>query len=143
MIDSAAIAGLIPHAGSMCLLAEVSAWDARSIRCIARSHRDPGNPLAAGGRLGAACGIEYAAQAMAVHGGLSGVLGHRPMAGYLVSVRALKLHRPYLDDLDGDLIVEAAMLAGEGTRMSYEFSLSCLGATIVAGRAAVLLEAAA
>ena len=143
MIDKAAIARLIPHSGSMCLLAEVSSWDARSVRCVARSHRDPQNPLAAGGRLGAACGIEYAAQAMAVHGGLSGVLGHRPMAGYLISVRALSLHRPYLDDLDGDLVVSAEMLAGEGTRMSYEFSLSCLGAVIVEGRAAVLLEAAA
>lgn len=143
MIDKAAIAGLIPHAGSMCLLAEVSSWDERSIRCVARSHRDPQNPLAAGGRLGAACGIEYAAQAMAVHGGLGGAVGHRPMAGYLVSVRALRLYRPYLDDLDGDLIVEAGMLAGEGTRMSYEFSLNCLGAVIVEGRAAVLLDAAA
>src|ERR1700744_5660247 len=103
MLDSAAIAGLTPHAGSMCLLAEVTFWDAKLIRCIARSHREPGNPLAAGGRLGAACGVEYAAQAMAVHGRLSDVLKHRPMAGYLVSVRALSLHRAYLDALGGDL----------------------------------------
>ena len=142
MLDSTAIARLIPHTGSMCLLAEVSFWDARSIRCIARSHRNPDNPLAAGGRLGAACGVEYAAQAMAVHGGLSGVVGRRPMAGYLISVRALSLCRPYLDDLDGDLVVEAEILAGEGTRMSYRFSLSCLGTPILEGRAAVLLEAA-
>jgi predicted hotdog family 3-hydroxylacyl-ACP dehydratase len=141
VIDSAVIASLIPHAGSMCLLAEVSSWNVRSIRCVARSHRDRQNPLAVGGRLGAACGIEYAAQAMAVHGGLSGVLGHRPMAGYLISVRALRLHRPYLDDLGGDLIVEAGLLAGEGTRMSYEFNLTCLGAAVAEGRAAVLLEA--
>jgi predicted hotdog family 3-hydroxylacyl-ACP dehydratase len=143
MIDSAAIARLIPHAGAMCLLAEVPFWDARSIRCIARSHRDPRNPLAAGGRLGAACGVEYAAQAMAVHGGLSGVLGHRPLAGYLISLRALRLYRPYLDDVGGDLTVSAEMLAGEGTRMSYQFSLSCQGAPILDGRAAVLLEAGA
>ncbi len=142
MLDSAAIARLIPHAGSMCLLAEVSFWDAKVIRCVARSHRKADNPLAAGGRLGAACGIEYAAQAMAVHGGLSDVLQHRPMAGYLISVRALSLYRAYLDDLDGDLVVEADMLAGEGTRMSYHFSLNCLGALILEGRAAVLLEAA-
>lgn len=142
MLDRTAIARLIPHAGSMCLLAEVSFWDAKVIRCTARSHREPGNPLATGGRLGAACGVEYAAQAMAVHGGLTDVLKSRPMAGYLISVRALKLHRPYLDDLEGDLVVEAKMLAGEGTRMSYQFSLSSQGAAILDGRAAVLLEAA-
>ena len=36
----------------------------------ASSHRAADNPLRAHGRLGAACGIEYAAQAMAVHGAL-------------------------------------------------------------------------
>jgi predicted hotdog family 3-hydroxylacyl-ACP dehydratase len=126
----------------MCLLDEVSAWDANTIRCLARSHRDPANPLASNGRLGTACGVEYAAQAMAVHGGLSGVLGHRPKAGYLVSLRALTLHRPYLDDLAGDLIVEAKMLAGRGVQMSYDFRLTCLGTPVLEGRAAVLLEAA-
>ena len=141
MLDSTAIARLIPHAGSMCLLAEVSFWDAKVIRCIARSHRDFDNPLAAGGRLGAACGVEYAAQAMAVHGGLSDRLKRRPMAGYLISVRALSLYRAYLNDLDAYLVVEAEILAGEGTRMSYRFSVSCLGALILEGRAAVLLEA--
>ena len=126
----------------MILLTEVRSWDARSILCRAESHRDPDNPLVADGRLGAACGVEYAAQAMAVHGGLSGAVGHRPKAGYLVSVRALTLHRPYLDDLAGDLLVAAEMLAREGTQVSYRFSLSCEGEPVVEGRAAVLLEAA-
>jgi predicted hotdog family 3-hydroxylacyl-ACP dehydratase len=143
MIDSATIARFIPHAGSMCLLAGVSNWDARSIQCIATSHRDPANPLVAGRRLGAACGVEYAAQAMAVHGALSGAVGDRPSAGYLVSVRALTLHRPYLDDLDGDLSIMAEMLAGEGTRVSYGFSVTCMGTRVLDGRAAVLLEVAA
>jgi predicted hotdog family 3-hydroxylacyl-ACP dehydratase len=143
MIDKAAIAALIPHAGSMCLLTEVNAWDAGSIRCRTSSHRDPANPLMADGRLGAACGIEYAAQAMAVHGGLSGALGHRPTVGYLVSLRALTIYRPYLDDLQGDLVIEVEHLAGQGAQMSYLFRLTCLDELVVEGRAAVLLEAAA
>jgi predicted hotdog family 3-hydroxylacyl-ACP dehydratase len=142
MIDRAGIAALIPHAGAMCLLEQVDAWDAKSIRCLARSHRDPANPLAADRRLGAACGVEYAAQAMAVHGGLSGAVGHRPKAGYLVSLRALTLHRAYLDDLDGDLLIEVEMLAGQGIQMSYGFRLTCLEEPVLEGRAAVLLEAA-
>ena len=74
----------------MCLLEGVSSWDERSIRCIAVSHRDPGNPLAADGHLGAACGVEYAAQAMAVHGAL---LQPQPQGanafGMLTSARAV------------------------------------------------------
>ena len=45
-------------------------WNAERISCVSRSHRAADNPLRAGGRLGIACGIEYAAQAMAVHGAL-------------------------------------------------------------------------
>ncbi|WP_309246593.1 hypothetical protein [Ramlibacter montanisoli] len=46
-LDHAAIAGLIPHAGRMCLLARVDAWDAQRIRCSATSHRESDNPCAA------------------------------------------------------------------------------------------------
>jgi predicted hotdog family 3-hydroxylacyl-ACP dehydratase len=143
MIDKAELARLIPHAGTMCLLERVTSWDERSIRCVAVSHRDPGNPLATDGRLGTACGVEYAAQAMAIHGGLSGVIGERPKAGYLMSLRALTLHRPYLDDLEDELIVEAERLAGEGAQVSYRFNLTCVGKPVLEGRAAVLLEVAA
>jgi hypothetical protein len=70
MLDHAAIAARIPHQGSMCLLAAVVDWSADGISCRAVSHADPANPLRAEGRLGAANGIEYAAQAMALHGAL-------------------------------------------------------------------------
>ena len=61
----------IPHHGRMCLLDEVIEWDAQHIRCRSATHRDPDNPLRSHGRLGIACGIEYAAQAMALHGALA------------------------------------------------------------------------
>jgi len=142
MIDRAEIARLIPHAGTMCLLDRVTFWDERTIQCVAASHRDAGNPLAADGRLGAACGVEYAAQAMAIHGGLSGAVGQRPKAGYLMSLRGLTVHRPYLDDLKDDLVVAAERLAGEGAQVSYRFTLTCAGQPVLEGRAAVLLEVA-
>jgi predicted hotdog family 3-hydroxylacyl-ACP dehydratase len=61
----------IPHQGRMCLLDEVVSWDAERIRCRGATHHAPDNPLRAGGQLGIACGIEYAAQAMALHGALA------------------------------------------------------------------------
>src|SRR6059058_3338196 len=60
----------IAHKGRMCLLDEVLSWDAARIRCRSATHRSADNPLRLHGRLGGACGIEYAAQAMAVHGAL-------------------------------------------------------------------------
>jgi predicted hotdog family 3-hydroxylacyl-ACP dehydratase len=141
MIDRARIVALIPHAGTMCLLDQVTEWDERMIRCRAASHRDPANPLAVDGRLGAACGVEYAAQAMALHGGLTGAVGGRPAAGYLASLRALVLQVDRLDDLAGDLIIEAERLAGTAGSMSYRFSLHHAGVLLLSGRAAVLLDA--
>ena len=60
----------LPHAGAMRLIDLVESWDAMTIRCRTRSHRDVANPLRQGGRLDAVTGLEYAAQAMGVHVGL-------------------------------------------------------------------------
>ena len=64
VLDAFEIAKLIPHHGDMCLLAGVQHYDTQSIRCTATSHRLPTHPLRENGMLHAACGIEYAAQAM-------------------------------------------------------------------------------
>ena len=107
-LDHAWITQHIPHQGAMCLLDHVAAWDEQRIECRAGSHRDPGNPLRAHGRLGAACGIEYAAQAMAVHGALLAPAdGARAKAGYLVSVRGARLHVASLDDIAAKTVPES------------------------------------
>ncbi|HEX4195016.1 MAG TPA: phosphotransferase, partial [Stellaceae bacterium] len=87
MIDRAEIATLIPHAGKMCLLDRVIAWDEQRIACQSTAHRDPDNPLRKDGRLGVLAAIEFAAQAMAAHGRLAGAIGERPRAGIIASLR--------------------------------------------------------
>ncbi len=121
---------MIPHAGAMHLLDGVLSWDADRIRCLSRSHRDRQNPLRMDGRLSALCGIEYAAQAMAIHGALVGNVATRPRLGYLASLREVRCSRPRLDDLEGDLIVEAERMMGEESHVE-----------VLRGRAAVVLEA--
>ncbi len=140
LLDRAAIAALIPHEGSMCLLDGVVAWDQTSILCIASSHRAANNPLAAEGRLDAVCGVEYAAQAMAVHGGLAGG-GRRPAAGYLASLRDVICAVDRLDLLEGDLLVSAGLLIADGARVIYRFELTSGGAPVMSGRAAVVIDA--
>ena len=142
-LDHAAIAARIPHQGSMCLLDAVVDWSETSISCRAISHLDPANPLRADGRLGAANGIEYAAQAMAVHGSLLAEAGDRPRQGYLTSVRSVHLHAARLDDLPGELSVQAERLSGDNNNILYQFSLSHAGRCLLEGRAAVVLDAAA
>jgi predicted hotdog family 3-hydroxylacyl-ACP dehydratase len=136
-----AIAGMIPHAGAMCLLDAVTFYDESEIRCRASSHRDPGNPLARDGLLPALAGLEYGAQAMAVHGRLTGAVSARPRTGYIVGVRALAWSRARLDDLAGDLEIAAVKLAGDGAGVIYRFSVGAEGQVILSGRATVILEA--
>ena len=139
-IAKAEIAGMIPHAGRMCLLDEVIRWDENAIRCRSRSHRDSGNPLRAGAELPALCGIEYAAQAMAVHGRLSAAVRETPRAGYLASVSDVVCSAARLDDLGHELLIDAERLAADGERALYRFALSCAGVEILRGKAAVVLS---
>jgi predicted hotdog family 3-hydroxylacyl-ACP dehydratase len=143
VMTKADIARLIPHAGSMCLLDGVEHWDATHIRCVSRTHRDIANPLRADGQLPAVCGIEYAAQAMALHGGLAGLIGNQPRAGYLVGLRDVVCRYRRLDNLDGDLTVDAAQLMGDQGHVIYQFALRVGAAEILTGRATVVLDAAA
>ena len=140
MLDRAAIAARIPHQGDMCLLAAVVDWSETIISCRAVSHGDPANPLRAEGRLGAAIGIEYAAQAMALHGSLL-ARDDGPRQGYLTSVRSVHLHVARLDDLPGELDVRAERLSGDADHILYRFSVSHAGDCLVEGRAAVVLDA--
>ncbi|HWK44504.1 MAG TPA: phosphotransferase [Stellaceae bacterium] len=143
LIDRDTLSTLIPHDGAMCLLADVLAWDAATIRCRATSHRDPGNPLRSGDRLSALAGIEYAAQAMAAHAALVEGSGRRPRAGYLASLREHVCLIDRLDTLPGDLIIDADLVVGEGARVIYGFTIRHEGTLLCQGRAAVVVDEAA
>jgi predicted hotdog family 3-hydroxylacyl-ACP dehydratase len=140
-LDHAWLLAHLPHQGNMCLLDAVTAWDAQHIRCTASSHRRADNPLRAHDRLGAACGIEYAAQAMAAHGALLAAADSVPRAGYLASVRGVDLQVAWLDDIAADLDVEAERLSGDDNTILYGFRVSAAGRTLLSGRAAVVLDA--
>lgn len=140
-LDRAWIMSRIPHQGGMCLLDHVRAWDEQRVLCVADSHRAPDNPLRAHGGLAAACGIEYAAQAMAVHGALLAQQEHRPRAGFLASVRGVTLRVGRLDDIANDLEVEARHFSSDGNHILYDFSIAAAGRTLLEGRAAVVLDA--
>jgi predicted hotdog family 3-hydroxylacyl-ACP dehydratase len=169
-LDRQWIESRIPHRGNMCLLDEVVEWSAERVRCRTRTHLAAGNPLRVGGRLGIACGIEYAAQAMAVHGALSheaaaisaaaatsgvasmaGAPGMAeaptggttpvPAAGFLAGVRSVRFHVERLDDVQGDLICEAVRVAGDSGSALYEFELRGADRTLLSGRATVMLDA--
>lgn len=124
----------------MCLLDGVLEWNADVIRCRATSHLDPNNPLRRSGKLYAISGVEYASQAMAMHGALSGSVTGRPRAGYLASLRDVVCHRAWLDEGADELIITAQRMMGDESRVVYGFSVAAGGEEIIVGRATVVLD---
>jgi predicted hotdog family 3-hydroxylacyl-ACP dehydratase len=140
-LNRAWIEARIPHQGRMCLLDEVLDWNAQHIRCRTATHRAPDNPLRSHGRLSIACGIEYAAQAMALHGALAGGAADGAVVGLLASVRDVRLRVLRLDDIESDLICEVTHLAGDSRTALYEFALRDRDRNLLSGRASVILDA--
>jgi predicted hotdog family 3-hydroxylacyl-ACP dehydratase len=158
-LNRAWIESRIPHHGRMCLLDEVIAWSDARVSCRSGTHREAENPLRAHGKLGIACGIEYAAQAMAVHGALLATsspadrgaplapspaaawAAGTPAAGFLAAVRGVRFHALRLDDVQGDLICDAVRMTGDATTALYEFELRSEAAPLLSGRATVIFDA--
>jgi predicted hotdog family 3-hydroxylacyl-ACP dehydratase len=144
-----AIARLIPHAGSMCLLDQLVAVSDNHIVCLARDHRGADHPLRSPLGLLATCLVEYAAQAMALHGAVSeaarlaaaGEAGDGPRPGFLASARGVQLACWRLDDASAPLRIEAQRLSGAGSQVLYGFKVAdAHGTPLAEGRAAVVLN---
>jgi predicted hotdog family 3-hydroxylacyl-ACP dehydratase len=125
----------------MCLIDKVTAWTETEIRCSTGSHRLKSNPLRTGECLRSECGIEYAAQAIAVHGALNAPApASARTAGMLASAREVVAHVSRLDDVPGDLVIHASRIGGDATALLYVFSVSDGSRTLLAGRATIVLR---
>ncbi len=143
-LDRAAIAALVPHHGSMCLLDSVQRWSPEEIHCRAVDHTGADHPLRTSSGLLSPVAIEYAAQAMALHGALCAASDEPPQPGLLASARQVHLQVARLDDAEGPLQISASLLAGDAQQALYRFCVSDThGSALVDGRAAVVFGTAA
>lgn len=142
MIGREQILALLPHQADMCLWDAVLSWDDARIVLRSDRHRDVAHPLRRGDRLHAVHLCEYGAQAMAVHGGLRAGEGAEPVAGMLVSLRAVTLHVDRIDGLAGALECVAELLVDAPGSQQYAFQVSHAGSLLAEGRAAVMLGGA-
>lgn len=137
LLDRAAIARLVPHQGGMCLLDCALDWDATRITCETGQHRAADNPLRRDGLLPAVCGLEFALQAMALHGALTAA-APQP-AGFVSSLREVRLGAVRLDTLPGPLRITAEALIAEARGFIYRFAVTAEGVELLGGQAAVIL----
>jgi len=138
------IAALLPHAGDALMIERVLRWNDDEILVATTRHRAPDNPLRCDGRLAAVHLAEFAAQSMAIHGGLRTVAaGGKPQPALLVSARDLSFTRDYIDDLPGELEITARMLLANAGNWQYEFTVRHAGEVIASGRVAAMAHAGA
>ena len=139
LIGSAEIRRLIPHAGGMCLIDTVLAWDSEHIRCLTASHRRPDHPLRRDGRLSAVHAFEYGAQAAAIHGALlARSAGCPPIVGYLGTLRRARLALTHLETIEGNLHVSARLLLGDHGNAIYECQVAAADAILAEARITIV-----
>ena len=140
----APIETLLPHAGRMRLIDRVVSYDEQIIVCESDSHRVPDHPLAEAGVLSIICGLEYGAQAMAIHGALLASGGSQAVHtrhGYLVAASDLRWTVERLDQCTTPLVITAISEFRSGNQVAYRFEISASGMSVLDGRASVLLGA--
>jgi predicted hotdog family 3-hydroxylacyl-ACP dehydratase len=125
LMDKNEIQSLIPHAGTMCLLDAVTAWDMDSITCLSMTHTDSANPLRRHRQLAALHAFEYGAQVLAIHGGLlARTAGRQAPPAYLAALRDAHLHVTRLDDIPTPLEITAKQLVGQEGNAIYEIQVN-------------------
>lgn len=140
MLNRAAIAALIPHAGRMCLLDELLSYTPDVAICASRSHRAADHPLRRDGQLSALHLIEYAAQAAAVHGALTGTADAPREAGLLAAVRSVELAVSRLDDLPDALHLQVRRVAANPQGRIYRFEARAGERLIGSGSLVIIVE---
>jgi predicted hotdog family 3-hydroxylacyl-ACP dehydratase len=124
----------------MCLLDGILDWDDTRIVASATSHRQPDNPLRREEGISAVCGVEYAAQAVAIHGSLLAREQGKPVKpGYLAAIRELEPAIDYLDLVERPLVIRAERLIGNETSLLYAFAMESNGSGLLVGRLSVFL----
>jgi predicted hotdog family 3-hydroxylacyl-ACP dehydratase len=135
---------LLPHAGRMRLIDRVVSYDEQTIVCESDSHRAADHPLAEAGVLSIICGLEYGAQAMAIHGALlasSGLPVTRLRHGFLVAASDLQWTVERLDRCAAPLVIQAVSDFRSANQVAYRFEITASRTVVLQGRASVLLGA--
>ncbi len=135
MLNHAEIQSRIPHAAAMCLLESVQGWDATSIDCSAAAPT-AAHPLANARGVPAVAAIEYAAQAVAVHGALLAPTD-APRAGMLAKLSGVELSPTGPDPAGGALTIRAELLAHVDAGCQYAFEVSNQRGRLARGRLTV------
>lgn len=120
----------------MSLLHCVLNWDNQHIQCQALAPLTTDHPLRDEGQLVSLIGIEYVAQAIAVHGALRHPR-HAPSPGMLTAVHHVQWYAAQLDCHQQPLEIEATQVAEVVQACRYQFRVRSGGNLLLSGEASL------
>ena len=139
MIAHDELSTLIPHSFDMCLLDRIDSWNDDEIVCYSHSHLSTENPLRREQALSSIHVLEYAAQAMAVHGGIQNrEHGKKMTEGYLAALRDVNINLCELSEIKDELCIKVKKMLSQQGNMIYSFSVSSREIELASGRATVV-----
>ncbi len=87
------------------------------------------------------CGLEYAAQAMGVHVGLTqNITEHNASVGYLGAIRNIRIYHQAFHQMPEDLTIEASLLLAQQVSFVYDFSMKANAEILLQGRASIFIQ---
>lgn len=122
----------------MCLLEKIESWNENEIVCTAISHLSPNNPLSMKGKLHIIHGVEYAAQAVAVHGRLL-IASGTSSKGLLASTRNLRFNAHRFDNIKTPIRIHARSLASTIHGVAYSFTVSAGEKVLISGECTIII----
>ena len=139
----------LPHKGTMMLIDKIESFTENEIIAKSINHLDINHPLLKENRLGLAIGIEYAAQASAIHSRINAEVNiqnidkHLPnvqtslapiIPGKLVSVREINCFSKYLNIPKTSLIISAKQEQVSAQALIYSFLVANENQKLISGR---------
>ena len=86
-------------------------------------------------------GLEYAAQAMGIHVGLTtDISEHNASVGYVGAVRDVQIGSRTFQQFTEDLIIEANLLLEQHMSFMYAFSIKAQETILLQGRASIFIQ---
>jgi predicted hotdog family 3-hydroxylacyl-ACP dehydratase len=127
------VENVVPHKGAMCLLRNVISHCAEETVCDVLISRD--SMFFSNEGVGSWVGLEYMAQAVAAHAGMSSLKdGSVPRIGFLLGSRKVNLEVPYFE-CGSTLRIKVQPIWGEGELFSFRCEIQKQGEPTLVARA--------
>jgi len=141
-LNSQEIEQRLPHAGKMSLLDKVTHADRLTLSASAVSHLSSNNPLRLNHKLSSINGIEYAAQAMAIHGFLLSELKQTEASTqtrYIATIRNIDIFTPFFPETESVIKIEVEQLMSDTNGFTYQFHISDGKKALISGKITIFL----